>query len=88
MLRQNDSRSCRSLRARRGTDESFERSLREDGTNPQAPARVAQPAGRTPGKFTLQTYLNELAPKFSKSVLQKVRVYLNSILGEAVELKC
>ena len=34
-------------------------------------------------KFTLQTYLNELAPKFSKSVLTKVRVYLNSILGEA-----
>jgi integrase len=38
-------------------------------------------------KFTLQTYLNELAPKFSKSVLQKVRVYLNSILSEAVELE-
>jgi integrase len=39
------------------------------------------------GKFTLQTYLNELAPKFSKSVLLKIRVYLNSILDEAVELE-
>jgi integrase len=39
------------------------------------------------GKFTLQTYLNELAPKFSKSVLTKIRVYLNSILDEAVELE-
>jgi integrase len=38
-------------------------------------------------KFTLQTFLNELAPNFSKSVLQKVRVYLNSILDEAVELE-
>jgi integrase len=38
-------------------------------------------------KFTLQTYLNELAPVFSKSVLTKVRVYLNSILDEAVELE-
>ena len=38
-------------------------------------------------KFTLQIYLNELAPKFSKSVLQKVRVYLNSMLSEAVELE-
>jgi integrase len=38
-------------------------------------------------KFTLQTYLNELAPKFSKSVLTKVRVYLNSMLDEAVELE-
>jgi len=38
-------------------------------------------------KFTLQTYLNELAPNFSKSVLAKTRVYLNSILGEAVELE-
>ena len=38
-------------------------------------------------KFTLQTYLNELAPKFSKSVVTKVRVYLNSILDEAVELE-
>jgi integrase len=37
-------------------------------------------------KFTLQTYLNELAPKFSKSVLTKVRVYLSSMLDEAVEL--
>jgi hypothetical protein len=27
-----------------------------------------------------------LAPKFSKSVLTKVRVYLNSMLDEAVEL--
>src|SRR5690242_3472879 len=26
-------------------------------------------------KFTLQTYLNEMAPKYSKSVLSKVRVY-------------
>jgi integrase len=39
------------------------------------------------GKFTLQTYLNELAPNFSKSVLTKTRVYLNSILDEAVELE-
>ena len=38
-------------------------------------------------KFTLQTYLNELAPNFSKSVLAKTRVYLNSMLGEAVELE-
>jgi integrase len=38
-------------------------------------------------KFTLQTYLNELAPNFSKSVLTKVRVYLNSMLDEAVELE-
>jgi integrase len=38
-------------------------------------------------KFTLQTYLNELAPNYSKSVLSKVRVYLNSILDEAVELE-
>jgi integrase len=38
-------------------------------------------------KFTLQTYLNELAPNFSKSVLAKTRVYLNAILGEAVELE-
>src|SRR6185312_6047894 len=38
-------------------------------------------------KFTLQTYLNELAPNFSKSVLAKVPVYLNAILGEAVELE-
>jgi len=37
-------------------------------------------------KFTLQTYLNELAPNFSKSVLAKTRVYLNSMLSEAVEL--
>jgi hypothetical protein len=34
-------------------------------------------------KFALQTYLNELAPNFSKSVLTKIRVYLNSILDEA-----
>lgn len=39
------------------------------------------------GKFTLQTYLNELAPNFSKSVLTKARVYLNAILDEAVELE-
>jgi len=39
------------------------------------------------GKFTLQTYLNELAPNFSMSVLKKVRVYLNSILDEAIELE-
>jgi len=38
-------------------------------------------------KFTLQTYLNDLAPNFSKSVLAKTRVYLNSMLGEAVELE-
>jgi hypothetical protein len=37
-------------------------------------------------KFTLQTNLNEMAPNYSKSVLTKVRVYLNSILDEAVEL--
>ena len=39
------------------------------------------------GKFSLQTHLNELAPKFSKSVLTKTRVYLNAILEEAVELE-
>jgi integrase len=39
------------------------------------------------GKFALQTYLNELAPNFSESVLTKVRVYLRSILDEAVELE-
>ena len=38
-------------------------------------------------KFTLQTYLNELAPNFSQSVLAKTGVYLNAILGEAVELE-
>ncbi|HKD07262.1 MAG TPA: site-specific integrase [Bryobacteraceae bacterium] len=38
-------------------------------------------------KFTLQTYINELALKFSKSVITKIRVYLNSILDEAVELE-
>jgi integrase len=38
-------------------------------------------------KFTLQTYLNELAPNFSKSVLAKTRVYFHSILDEAVELE-
>jgi integrase len=38
-------------------------------------------------KFTLQTYLNELAPNYSKSVLAKIRVYLNSMLDEAVELE-
>jgi integrase len=38
-------------------------------------------------KFALQTYLNELAPKFSKSVLTKVRVHLNCMLDEAVELE-
>lgn len=38
-------------------------------------------------KFTLQTYLNEMAPRFSKSVLSKIRVYFNSILNEAVELE-
>ena len=38
-------------------------------------------------KFGLQTYLNEIAPDFSKSVLTKIRVYLNSILSEAVELE-
>jgi hypothetical protein len=38
-------------------------------------------------KFTLQTYLNELAPNLSKSVLAKARVYLNAILGEAVKLE-
>jgi integrase len=38
-------------------------------------------------KFTMQTYLNEMAPQYSKSVLTKIRVYLNSILDEAVELE-
>jgi integrase len=38
-------------------------------------------------KSTLQTYLNELEPNFSKSVLAKTRVYLNSMLFEAVELE-
>lgn len=38
-------------------------------------------------KFTLQTYLNELAPNYSRSVLAKSRVYLHSILDEAVELE-
>jgi hypothetical protein len=38
-------------------------------------------------KFALQTYINELAPNFSKSVLTKIRVYLNSILDESVELE-
>jgi integrase len=38
-------------------------------------------------KFTLQTHINEMAPDFSKSVLTKTRVYLNSILDEAVELE-
>jgi integrase len=37
-------------------------------------------------KFALQTYLNELAQNFSKSVLTKIRVYFSSILEEAVEL--
>jgi len=38
-------------------------------------------------KFRLQTYLNELAPRFSKSVLTKIRVYLSSMFDEAVELE-
>ncbi len=38
-------------------------------------------------RFTLQTYLNEMAPKYSKSVLSKIRVYFNSMLDEAVELE-
>jgi integrase len=38
-------------------------------------------------KFTLQSYLNEMAPHFSKSLLMKIRVYLKSILDEAVELE-
>jgi hypothetical protein len=38
-------------------------------------------------KFSSQTYLDELAPNYSKSVLTKVRVYLNSILDKAVELE-
>jgi integrase len=42
---------------------------------------------RDVNKFGLQTYLNELAPNFSSSVLTKIRVYLNSILDEAVELE-
>ncbi len=37
-------------------------------------------------KFVFQTYLNELAPSYSHSVLSKVRVYLQSILNEALEL--
>ncbi len=36
-------------------------------------------------KFVLQVYLNELAPNFSQSVLNKVRVYFQSILNEALE---
>jgi integrase len=38
-------------------------------------------------KFLLQIYLNECAPHYSQSVLTKIRVYLNSILDEAVELE-
>jgi len=38
-------------------------------------------------KFTLQTYLNEMAPNFSKSLLSKIRVYFSSMLDEAVELE-
>jgi integrase len=38
-------------------------------------------------KFLLQTYLNECAVKYSQSTLTKIRVYLNSILREAVELE-
>ena len=38
-------------------------------------------------KFTLQTYLNEMAPNYSKSVLSKIRVYFNSILDEAVDME-
>ena len=38
-------------------------------------------------KFALQMYLNELAPKYSRSVLAKIRVYFNSMLDEAVELE-
>jgi integrase len=38
-------------------------------------------------KFTLQTYLNEMGPSYSKSVLAKIRVYLNSMLDEAIELE-
>jgi hypothetical protein len=38
-------------------------------------------------KFMLQTYLSELAPNFSKSLLAKKQVYLSAILGEAVELE-
>jgi integrase len=34
-----------------------------------------------------EAHLNELAPKFSKSVLARVRVYFNSMLDEAVELE-
>jgi len=36
-------------------------------------------------RFTLQTHLNGLAEKYSKSVVQKFRVYMNSILDEALE---
>ena len=57
-------------------------------------ALVLMPEGPTfrtwypPGVWNeIQTYLNELAPNFSKSVLTKIRVYLNSILDEAVELE-
>src|SRR5579871_2140758 len=38
-------------------------------------------------RFTLQTYLNEMAPKYSRRVLSKIRVYFNSMLDEAVELE-
>ena len=33
------------------------------------------------------TLINEMAPRYSKSVLSKIRVYLNSMLDEVVELK-
>jgi integrase len=36
-------------------------------------------------KFQVQTHLNALAAKFSRSVVQKARVYLKAILEEAVE---
>jgi integrase len=38
-------------------------------------------------KFVLQTHLNDCAATYSQSVLNKIRIYLHSILDEAVELE-
>jgi integrase len=38
-------------------------------------------------KFVLQKHLNDCAAIYSQSVLNKIRIYLNSILGEAIELE-
>jgi hypothetical protein len=71
-----------------------------DPTGPAIPPEVTSfyPAASIPtsrtrfgvadlDRFMPQTYLNELAPNFSKSVLAKTRVHFSSILGEAVELE-